>query len=95
MVYSFISYEKVCIHINYVTYVVQGLILGWLDRENIMQRIQKWHQLFYPLVKKLDNWHKLKVNISFGSSMARLFVVMNWSIITIIKWILLILNSGF
>lgn len=41
MVYSFISYEKVCIHINYVTYVVQGLILGWLDHENIMQRIQK------------------------------------------------------
>ena len=45
------------------TYVGHGLVLDWLNRENFVQWIQKWCQLSYTLLKKIN---RLKVNFSFA-----------------------------
>ena len=68
MFYWYISLENSFVSCDYGTNVGRGFVLDWLDCENLLQLTQKWVQLSTILLKKINIWHRLKVNTSFGSS---------------------------
>ena len=62
-------------------FVERYLVLDWLHvyRNRFVRLTHNWRQLSYILFKKImNNWRRLKVRISFGSSMALLFKDTNW-----------------
>ena len=61
-----INVEK--INVQYMTKNICFLGHNWLNQENFVRRTQKLHPFPYALLKKKINyWHMLKVNTSFGS----------------------------
>ena len=77
MFYSYISCKNSFCFISTTKYTWRlGIVLLWLDCQNFVQWTQKWHQTLYTLIK-INNWQRLKVSTSFGSSMAP-FGAINW-----------------
>ena len=49
-----------------------------LDHEIFVRRTRKWRKLRYTNWMKINNWHRLKVNTSFGFLMTLLFGATNY-----------------
>ena len=73
-----------------IMFMGRGLVLNWLDREVFVRWTQKMASTYvHSIEKKINVWHTLNINTSFGASIPTLFGSSNWPIIPT-NWLILL-----